>query len=211
MHRDVDVAVLDARPGPREALAALLRAAECRVATFADDSSFLSRLIVEPPASLVLALPAPGHAELELQRRLSARSAYVPIVCVAAGADLRTVVAAMKGGAVDVLDECHADGDLLAAVAEARRRYRAWREQWMSQHWAHERYARLTATERVVFDLLVEGKRNKQIAVALASHESTVKVHRSHLMRKLETRSLFELLELGRVLEMPPARDERRL
>ncbi len=73
---------------------------------------------------------------------------------------------------------------------------------------ARDRYARLTPREREVLTLVLAGKRNKQIASVLGSQEATVKVHRSRLMRKLETRSLAELVRLGQQLDVETADPE---
>lgn len=133
----------------------------------------------------------------ELQQHFLDNDADVGVVFMTAHGDISMAVTAMKRGAVDFLTKPLRMSELLPAVDAAllhsaeRRDARRHRAQF------NARVARLTPREREVLALVLEGKRNKQIADALASQESTVKVHRSRLMRKLEVRTLADLLRIG--------------
>ncbi len=132
-----------------------------------------------------------------LLQHLHDTDADVGVVFMTARADISMAVTAMKRGAIDFLVKPLRMSELLPAVEAAllhsaqRRDVRLRRAQFSA------RAARLTPREREVLALVLEGKRNKQIADALASRESTVKVHRSRLMRKLETQTLAELLRMS--------------
>jgi len=132
-------------------------------------------------------------------------AAGVPVVFLSRQADMRAAVGAMKAGAIDFLTRPLRDVELLEAVAIAVECGDELRARQVRQERGRALVARLTRREREVFELLLEGKRNKVIAAELASQESTVKVHRSRLMRKLEVRSLAQLVKLGGVLERPAA------
>jgi len=110
----------------------------------------------------------------------------------------------MKAGAIDVLTRPLRTGDLLQAVETAHAKCLEWQGAHLLQLQARELYARLTPRERQVLVLVLLGRRNKQIADVLESQESTVKVHRSRLMRKLEARTLAELLRIGQQLGLVP-------
>lgn len=158
------------------------------------------------PACALLDLDLPGADGLSVQAALRERLPHVATILVARRADIRSCVEAMRGGAVDFL-ELPLDAAVLRrslSLAEASSRA-LWANE-LARARALERLERLTPRERQVLELVITGRRNKEIAHALASEESTVKVHRSRLMRKLGARSLVDLLSLVRPLQWPDAR-----
>lgn len=172
------------------------------VQSFAGAGEFLGQGVVLQPDCVVLDSALPGNASPEVQRAAQHAAVRIPVVLIG---DARTSVAiavqAMKSGAVDFLCAPVPTADLEAAVASAVAVAGVWRAEDMRRKRANVLAARLTPRERAVFALVLEGKLNKQIAAELDSQEATVKVHRSRLMRKLEVRSLAELLALGRELD----------
>ncbi len=146
---------------------------------------------------------APRAAGMDVARFVECFGADAPVVFLAAQPDVRAAVRAMKAGAMDYLAIPVRDVDLLAAVAAAIAQSAADLALRLRHESARARVARLTVRERQVFELVLAGRLNKQIADALGSQVATVKVHRSRLMHKLEVRSLVELLALGRELQPP--------
>ena len=134
--------------------------------------------------------------------RLAQQGDAVPIIFISADGDVPMAVRAMKAGAIDFLTKPVTEAALMAAVERALAKADERRTVRVRRAWAHELFDRLTPREREVFLHLLAGKRNKQIAGALASREATIKVHRSRLMRKLESRTLTELMHIGRELEL---------
>src|SRR5262244_1013988 len=137
-----------------------------------------------------------------LQRDIAARSRQVPIMSIKAHADVPMTVQAMKGGAIEFLTKPFRDQDLLDAVEAGLARDRARRESERALAALKERYDTLSARERDIMLHVVAGRLNKQIANDIGIAESTVKVHRTHLMRKMKAPSLPELSRMADTLNV---------
>jgi len=146
----------------------------------------------------------PGRSGLELQRDLAAANRQVPIIFITAHADVPMTVQAMKGGAIEFLTKPFRDQDLLDAVEAGLARDRARRENEQALAMLRERFDKLSSREREIMLHVVAGRLNKQIANDIGIAESTVKVHRTHLMRKMKARSLPELSRTADILNVRP-------
>jgi len=197
--RSGSVHVVSADRRARRLARSVIRGLGYSVQSFASGSDFLSQGVALHPDCVLLDSGLPGNAAPGVQWVAQHAAVRIPVVLIG---DARTSVAiavqAMKSGAVDFLCAPMPTSDLEAAVASAIAVASVWRAEDMRRKRASVLADRLTPRERAVFALVLEGKLNKQIAAALDSQEATVKVHRSRLMRKLEVRSLAELLALGR-------------
>lgn len=187
------VCVVDDDDEVRAALQRLLESAGHAVRAFASAAGCLESIDAGSVACLVLDLAMPGTDGLQLQRLLLERAPELPVVFLTGRGDIAASVQAMKRGATDFLTKPVEDEVLLAAVgdalAEAERRHGLHaRAATLAQ-----RLASLTAREREVLGLVLEGRLNKQIAAALGTAEKTVKFHRGNLMRKMGVRSVAEL------------------
>jgi RNA polymerase sigma factor (sigma-70 family) len=144
----------------------------------------------------------PGRSGLELQRDLAAANRQVPIIFITAHADVPMTVQAMKGGAIEFLTKPFRDQDLLDAVDAGLARDRARRESERALAALRERFDTLSPRERDIMLHVVAGRLNKQIAHDIGIAESTVKVHRTNLMRKMKARSLPELSRMADTLNV---------
>jgi FixJ family two-component response regulator len=198
------VYIVDEAAAHRKWLARLLADLGYRVKSFTSPAAFLAESPIVRPCCLLVDVSRSDESGFKLQFHLQQAGAGIPVVFMTADGDIALGVRAMKAGAIDVLTKPLRTGDLVPAVESAYAKSREWQGAHVLQMQARELYARLTPRERQVLVLVLLGRRNKQIADALESQESTVKVHRSRLMRKLEARTLAELLRIGQQLGLVP-------
>ncbi|MCC8961625.1 response regulator transcription factor [Bradyrhizobium sp. Pear76] len=194
------VLVIDDDPEFRDSVARLLRTVGLPTRQFSSVPDFLNADPPEGPTCLVLDVRMPGRSGLELQRDLAAANRQVPIIFITAHADVPMTVQAMKGGAIEFLTKPFRDQDLLDAVGAGLARDRARREGDSALAALRDRFDTLSSREREVMLHVVAGRLNKQIANDIGIAESTVKVHRTHLMRKMKARSLPELSRMADTL-----------
>lgn len=190
------VFVVDDDQSVREALSSLIRSVGLQVETFASAADWLDRFREPPkmPACLVLDVRMPGMNGLELQQKLVQRGARIPIVFITGHGDIPMTVRAMKAGAVEFLPKPFRDQDLLDAISASLEQSRSVQRELDETGALRARYATLTAREREVLALMVQGLRNKQAADRLGITEVTVKVHRHHVMEKMRAASLPALV-----------------
>jgi FixJ family two-component response regulator len=192
------VYVVDDDPEVRRALARLLRAGGYATRSFGSASEFLARAEARmSPGCIILDLAMPGLNGFELQECLSASGCHQPIIFLTGNGDISKSVRAMKAGAVNFLTKPVDDRELLAAVAEALQVDAAERAAVSTRTSVSERLSTLTPRERQVFDQVLAGRLNKQIAAELGIVEKTIKVHRARMMRKMQAGSIVELVHLA--------------
>src|SRR5208282_4008534 len=191
------VYIVDGELSVRKRLTRLLADAGYDAQSFASADAFLLFAILDQPCCLLLDVRVSDRRSFALHERLRSSGFKVPVIFMTGHVNVAMVVRAMKAGAIDFLSKPVSKSKLLPAVRLALVKSAEWHATRLKQLLARERLARLTPREREVFALVLAGKRNKQIADTLASQEATVKVHRSRLMRKLETGTLAELLRFG--------------
>jgi FixJ family two-component response regulator len=199
---DPSVLLIDDDPEFRDSVARLLRTVGLHTREFSSVPDFLKADPPGGPTCLVLDVRMPGRSGLELQRDLAAANRQVPIIFITAHADVPMTVQAMKGGAIEFLTKPFRDQDLLDAVDAGLARDRARRESERALAALRERFDTLSSRERDIMLHVVAGRLNKQIAHDIGIAESTVKVHRTNLMRKMKARSLPELSRMADTLNV---------
>ena len=196
------VSIIDDDPEFCDSVGRLLRSVGLESRQFSSVSDFLKADPVEGPTCLVLDVRLPGRSGLELQRELAASNRELPIIFITAHADVPMTVQAMKGGAIEFLTKPFRDQDLLDAVEAGLARDRARRESDKALGALKERFSSLSSREREIMIQVTAGRLNKQIAGDIGITESTVKVHRTNLMRKMGARSLPELSRMADALKL---------
>ena len=203
------VSIVDDDPEFRDSVERLLRSVGLLSRQFSSVSDFLNADPSDGPTCLVLDIRMPGGSGLELQRDLAAANRHVPIIFITAHGDIPMTVQAMKGGAIEFLMKPFRDQDLIDAVEVGLARDRARRENDRALSALRERFEALSSREREIMVQVTAGRLNKQIAHDIGISESTVKVHRTHLMRKMKARSLPELSRMADVLKLAPEKPAR--
>lgn len=194
------VFVVDDDPSVRDAIRRLLETVGLPVEAFGSAREFLAGDVPEVPSCLVLDVRLPGISGIDFQRELRKANIRIPIIFITAHGDVPMSVKAMKAGAVEFLIKPFHDQDLLDAVQTAleKDRLRLLTEADIAD--LQRRLQTLTPREREVFPLAISGRLNKQIAAEMNASEATVKVHRSQLMRKMEARSVPDLVRMAEKL-----------
>jgi FixJ family two-component response regulator len=188
------VFVVDDDDSMRQALSRLFLSVKLRVEAFASPQQFLGSLRPDVPSCLVLDVRLPGLNGLDFQADLAKTDIRTPIVFISGHGDIPMTVRAMKAGAIDFLQKPFRDQDLLDAVAAAIRRDQDRRDKERSIARLKTNFETLTTREREIMTLVASGMMSK----------ITVKVHRSHLMRKMGARTAAELVRMAEALGVEP-------
>jgi FixJ family two-component response regulator len=191
------VYVIDDDVSVREGMADLLRSVGHKVQSFGSAQDFLDGKRPDAPGCIVLDVRLPGPSGLEFQRTLSKSNMQLPIIFISGHGDIPMSVRAIKSGAIEFLTKPVHEQQLLDAVQAGIEQDRARREEAKSVSEFHERFQSLTPREREIFNLVVSGRRNKQIAADVGLSEMTVKVHRSQITRKMRAKSLVDLVRMA--------------
>jgi FixJ family two-component response regulator len=196
------VVVIDDELELRESLGRLLRSVGLQSRLFESIASFVESGPPDAPTCLVLDVRLPGRSGLDFQRDLAAASVRLPIVFITGHGDIPMSVQAMKAGAIEFLTKPFRDQDFLEAVSAGLDRDRARRESEKAHSALRIQLAVLTPREREILIQVAKGRLNKQIAGELDITETTVKVHRSNMMRKMKAESLADLVRMVDKLEL---------
>lgn len=190
------VYVVDDDHSVRAALEDLLASMGLQVRAFDSIAAFLQHPRQDAPACLVLDVRMPGQSGLEFHRQMASHGLTLPVVFITGHGDIAMGVAAMKEGAIEFLTKPFRDQELLDAIHLGIERDRLRRRDEEALDILRQRWVALTAGERDVVDGVVRGRLNKQIAAELGVSEITVKVRRANVMRKMQARTLVDLVRM---------------
>jgi FixJ family two-component response regulator len=195
------ICIVDDDETMRSWLKLVLQSAGYEVAEYATASDFLDAYRFERPGCLVLDVRMPGIGGMELQDRLNARGAIVPVIFISGSADVPTAVEAVRQGAFDFLQKPVREQALITCVQEALERDAGNRSQLRELQELRSRVESLTQREHEVLLLITRGLANKVIASDLGLSQRTVELHRARVMEKMQAQSLAQLVRMMIVLE----------
>lgn len=181
----------------RDAVEDLLRSVGLTVQTFGSAQAFLQSERPDAPGCIVLDVRLPGPSGLEFQRTLMESGIRLPVIFISGHGDIPMSVRAIKSGAIEFLTKPLREQELLDAVQAGIGRDRARRRHTNVIAALQECFNSLTSREREVLTLVISGHRTKQIAGLLGLSETTVKVHRSQVTRKMQAKSLVDLVRMA--------------
>ena len=194
------VLIIDDDMAMPETLSSLFRSVGLRVELFGSTREFAQIEMPDAACCLVLDIRLPGVSGLDFQAELLKADIRIPIIFMTGHGDIPMSVQAMKAGAVDFLTKPFRDQEMLDAVVRALERDQKRRDDEKVVAEIRVRFDSLTAREREVIALVVDGLLNKQIAAKLGVTEITVKVHRVNMMRKMRARSMIQLVGMADLL-----------
>jgi FixJ family two-component response regulator len=202
MEKDFEqiVFVIDDDESMRVGLTYLFQSMNLHVEVFSTAAAFLDSKLPNIASCLVLDIRLPGVNGLEFQDGLAKAGIHIPIVFMTGHGDIPMSVKAMKAGAIDFLPKPFRDQDMLDAVTRALDQDRKRRDEDKNLSKLRHLFETLTPREREVLPLVISGLMNKQIAYRLEISEITVKIHRGQVMKKMEARSLADLVRMAEML-----------
>jgi FixJ family two-component response regulator len=195
-NREATVFVVDDDPEVRAALQRLLRSAGWKTEAFGDPGDFLATALDKVVGCILLDVNMPGMTGPELHDCLRERGIDLPVIYLTGNCTVSISVRAMKNGAIDFLEKPIDADTLLPAIDLAVSRHRQAFEKRGRIEDLSQRLVKLSVREREVFDHVILGRLNKQIAADLGIAEKTVKVHRGRVMAKMQVRSVAQLVHL---------------
>jgi len=191
------VYLIDDDASVRSAIADLLASVGLASLTFASTHDFLVYWQSSPlqdAACLVLDIRMPEQSGLEFQKQMQVLGIRLPVIFMTAHGDVPMSVQAMKAGAIEFLTKPFREQDLLDAIQHALALNRRQRASAARAQQLRERWQSLSAGEQAVARGVVRGQLNKQIAFDLGVSEITVKVRRAQVLRKMQVRTLADLV-----------------
>lgn len=203
MQKKQIVFIVDDDEGIRQGLSLLLETIDQPCEVFASAIEFLDAYETEKRGCLVLDIRMPRMTGLDLQERLSELGSTLPIIFITGHGDIPMAVEAMRQGALDFIRKPFREQDLLDRISEALKHESGTRQYLLDQQALKQKIAGLTERELQVFHRVADGEMNKVIGFGLGISERTVEVHRSQVMKKLEVRTLAQLVRIKIKSEKP--------
>ena len=191
------VFIVDDDEAVRGALRLLMKSVGHEARTFDSGDEFLAYCSPGILGCLILDIRMPGMSGLELQQKLHKQGVNIPIIFITGHGDVPMAVQAMKYGAMEFLQKPFREQDLIDLVNQAFEKNEKSHELALQRMEIEPRIEKLTARERQIMEMIVQGNANKVIAIDLCVSQRTVETHRTRIMRKMQAKSLPELVQMA--------------
>jgi len=188
------VYVVDDDEAMRDSLRWLLESAGYRVSSYSTAERFLAGYRRDHASCLVLDVRLTGVTGLELQQELNRRGESLPIIFITGHGDVPMAVEAVKNGAFHFLEKPFKDAQILHLIEQAATQRSSGSAAQAQKRCAAAKLETLTQREREVMDLVVQGRKNRQIAEELSISVKTVEAHRARAMEKMDVSSVAALV-----------------
>ncbi|MEE8350611.1 MAG: response regulator transcription factor [Rhodospirillales bacterium] len=204
MTSEAIVFVVDDDAAVRDSLKALLESADLTAEVYSAGQEFLDSHDTDRGRCLLLDVQMPDMNGLELQQKLADNGSSLPVIIITGHGDVPIAVKALKAGAIDFIEKPFTDDVILSGVRRALEFSERNHRKQASVDEAKTGIGRLTPREYEVFEHLVVGRLNKQIAFDLGISTRTVEVHRARVMEKMRARNLAHLVRMALTLGIEP-------
>jgi FixJ family two-component response regulator len=194
------VYIIDDEQDVRDGLQMLLKSIGITAETFPSATDFLERYQMDWPGCILVDIRMPGMSGIELQKKLNAMGAPIPLILISGHADVPTAVRVIQEGAVDLLEKPVSEQELLDKVQAAMNSDGQRRQAYLEKKQIKSCYEQLTPREKEIMNEVALGKMNKVIAYELDITTRTVELHRAHVMEKMQARSLADLVRYAQVV-----------
>ena len=198
------VYIIDDEQDVRDGFQMLLKSIGLTVETYASAVDFLEHYQLDWSGCILVDIRMPGMSGIELQRKLNAMGAPIPVIVISGHADVPTAVRVIQEGAVDLLEKPVGEQELLDKVQAAIDNGREMRDTYLENKEIENCYRQLTPREKEIMNEVACGKMNKVIAYELDITTRTVELHRAHVMEKMRARSLADLVRFAQIVDSGP-------
>ncbi|MEO8722603.1 MAG: response regulator [Sphingobium sp.] len=185
----------------------MLRAAHFQATPFATGADFLESLEFLSPGVVLLEHCEAKIDDVDVQAQLIDQRSDIPVIIMAANADIPTAVYAIKHGAIDFIEKPFSDEHLLNILTNVM----SLLEQRIESQARHadfaSRFALLTPREWEIMDALLESGTNKIAARNFNLSTRTIEMHRANIMRKLGARKFIDVIHLAMAAEIKTSID----
>lgn len=199
------VFIVDDDEGVRDGLSLLLATVGVACELYESAHAFLDAYDAYKRGCLVLDIRMPRMTGLDLQKKLREMGSVLPVIFITGHGDIPMAVEAMRRGALDFIRKPFREHDLLERINEALNIDENAHRKAVDRQGLTERLSTLSHREKEVFDRVADGQMNKVIAAELGISERTVEVHRGQIMKKLDVRTLAQLVRVKIEMEQSAA------
>lgn len=200
--KPVTVYIIDDEQDVRDGLRMLLKSIGLNAETFPSAIEFLDQYQLDWPGCILVDIRMPGMSGIELQKKLNAMGAPIPVIVISGHADVPTAVRVIQEGALDLLEKPISEQQLLDKVQAALNNESELRKGYVEKKRLQSCYETLTPREKEIMAEVTVGKMNKVIAYELDITIRTVELHRAHVMEKMQARSLADLVHYKELLNL---------